>query len=604
MALLVALVAGLLVVAESQASDKADSSNPQGFLSQHLGFTSDASRIHLDHYDKFMALNHLHHANGPTALSHHQSLAEHGPGMDGIEYLDVQSGKVEDKAVQKLLANGNNSPITLSAIGVGLLALVTMLGVRIRRALQQGTVPASSGSFRPDMSINMAGLGDSIMEMQSQGSSSNISAACETRHPCRETSRRVGWGQLSSQNSRLLSLCYAQGPLQQLRTMGGEGTAAKQMRAYFAAWNVRDMETAVQLWAEDCKYEDTQYAGAFEGKEALRAHLIRVADALPESFAFIVDEVADGGSTVGVQWHVESNGEPLPFTRGCSVYTANADGLLATGFDVPEPAPIKPGGAGLALLSLASKIIAEPLRALPLLCFLIYCQQLFLAEGQLLPGPSALALDGATWIEVRDLSLNFWFVGPAAFGAAFPVVHPGLEAIFNLVLAWSALFAGFAADGRKGRPQGSMLPTLAGMQFLTNAFYLPYLGTRPNEEDEDITFNDLGPVEKACESRVLPLLLGGVGTVCVYWFAFARPEFGDLPTRMESLRQLLSGDRLGSSFIIDLGLYALFQSWLIPDDLKRRGVPGEQQGVLRAVGAVPFVGLVAYLLLRPKLREE
>merc|ERR1711924_426677 len=113
---------------------------------------------------------------------------------------------------------------------------------------------------------------------------------------------------------------------------------------------------------------------------------------------------------------------------------------------------------------------------------------------------------------------------------------------------------------------------LAGMQFLTNAFYLPYLGTRPNEEDEDITFNDLGPVEKACESRVLP---------------FARPEFGDLPMRMESLRQLLSGDRLGSSFIIDLGLYALFQSWLIPDDLKRRGVPGEQQGVLRAVGAVP-----------------
>merc|ERR1712094_108987 len=124
---------------------------------------------------------------------------------------------------------------------------------------------------------------------------------------------------------------------------------------------------------------------------------------------------------------------------------------------------------------------------------------------------------------------------------------------------------------------------LAGMQFLTNAFYLPYLGTRPNEEDEDITFNDLGPVEKACESRVLP---------------FARPEFGDLPMRMESLRQLLSGDRLGSSFIIDLGLYALFQSWLIPDDLKRRGVDidSDRARPLRRLGYVPFVGLVAYLL--------
>ena len=94
---------------------------------------------------------------------------------------------------------------------------------------------------------------------------------------------------------------------------------------------------------------------------------------------------------------------------------------------MPEPAPIKPGGSGLALLSLASKIIDEPIRAAPLLCALVYCWQLFLAEGQLLPGPSALALDGATWVEVRDLSLNFWFVGPSAFGGAFPVVHPCVE---------------------------------------------------------------------------------------------------------------------------------------------------------------------------------
>ena len=61
-------------------------------------------------------------------------------------------------------------------------------------------------------------------------------------------------------------------------------------------------------------------------------------------------------------------------------------------------------------------------------------------------------LDGATWAEVRDLSLNFWFVGPMLGAAAgqpglFPARHPGLEAIFNLVLAWSALFAGFLADG-------------------------------------------------------------------------------------------------------------------------------------------------------------
>ena len=271
------------------------------------------------------------------------------------------------------------------------------------------------------------------------------------------------------------------------------------------------------------------------------------------------------------------------------------------GFDVPEPAPLKPGGTGLALLSLASKIIDEPVRAVPLVLAGVYCFQLFLAEGQLLPGPSTLALDGATWVEVRDLSLNFWFVGPSLFGG-FPVVHPGLEAIFNLVLAWSALFAGFAADGRRGRPQGSMLPTLAGMQFLTNAFFLPYLATRPREEEGVlVALDELTPAERAAESRALPVLLGGVGAVSIYWFCNARPDFGGLEERLGSLRTLLAGDRLGSSFLVDLGLYAAFQSWLIPDDLKRRGVAAADQAPFRALGAVPFVGLVAYLALRPRL---
>ena len=394
-----------------------------------------------------------------------------------------------------------------------------------------------------------------------------------------------------------------------------EGAAASAVRAYFEAWNRRDMEAAVALWTEDCEYEDTQYAGAFEGKPALRAHLLKVAAALPESFAFVVDDVADGGPTVGVRWHVEAGGKPLPFTRGASVYKADAaSGLLRSGFDVPEPAPLKPGGAGLALLSLASKLIAEPLRALPLACFALYCQQLFLAEGQLLPGPSALALDGATWAEVRDLSLNFWFVGPMLGAAAgqpglFPARHPGLEAIFNLVLAWSALFAGFLADGRRGRAHGSMLPTVAGMQLLTNAFFLPYLATRDAEAENPqllpVAADTLGPAERAAESRALPLVLAAVGALSLGWAFVARPEFGDATARLASLRELLAADRLGASFVVDLALYAVFQAWLIPDDLRRRGVEGAgAQAPYVALGAVPFVGLAGYLLARPRLQPS
>ena len=107
-----------------------------------------------------------------------------------------------------------------------------------------------------------------------------------------------------------------------------------------------------------------RYAGAFEGKAALTAHLNKVADALPTSFQFCIDAVADGGDNVGIQWHVENNGTPLPFTRGCSMYKVNPQsGRIISGFDVPEPAPFKPGSTSLALLSLASKLIAEPVRA-------------------------------------------------------------------------------------------------------------------------------------------------------------------------------------------------------------------------------------------------
>merc|ERR1719506_3489307 len=52
------------------------------------------------------------------------------------------SAKEEEKAAAKLLAHGSNTPITLSAIGVGLLALVMMLAARIQRGLRPATVSA------------------------------------------------------------------------------------------------------------------------------------------------------------------------------------------------------------------------------------------------------------------------------------------------------------------------------------------------------------------------------------------------------------------------------------------------------------------------------
>merc|ERR1740138_1599317 len=85
--------------------------------------------------------------------------------------------KEENQVVQKLLAYDSYKPITLSAIGVGLLSLVTMLGVCMRRHLQPATALASSGGLGPVILINTASApGDNIMEMKSQDSSVNYGA--------------------------------------------------------------------------------------------------------------------------------------------------------------------------------------------------------------------------------------------------------------------------------------------------------------------------------------------------------------------------------------------------------------------------------------------
>jgi len=403
-----------------------------------------------------------------------------------------------------------------------------------------------------------------------------------------------------------LRLC-AQQAVSSVRTdskRAAENIAVGSIRKYFEAWNERDMATACDQFVEDCTYEDTQYAGAFTGKEALEAHLYKVADALPPTFKFVIDEVADGGRTVGVQWHVENDGQALPFTRGCSMYTVDLEsGKIVSGFDVPEPAPIKPGSASLGLLSLASKLLQEPIRAIPLAFWGAYVVIVFFSNG-ILPGPDATQLDPATWQEVLNLSLNFWLVAPLLGLPFAPVVHPGLEAIFNFLLAWAAAFAGFLADGRRGRPSGSFLPVVLGMQFLTNAFYLPYLVYRSPEEDGNVAYAEDfdGPEAAIGESRLLGPALAGVGLGAVLWGLYARPEFGDLATRWTSLIELLSQDRLASSFVVDLVLFAIFQGWLVDDDLKRRGVPADDAVGLRLLAKfVPFLGLCAYLVLRPAL---
>ena len=400
-------------------------------------------------------------------------------------------------------------------------------------------------------------------------------------------------------------------------TASAANVAATSVERYFEAWNQRNMKAAVGCFADDCTYEDTQYDYAFEGKERLEKHLLRVADCLPTSFSFVVDNLAIAAdkTKVGVQWHLENgDGEALPFTRGVSFYKLNPrSGLIVTGFDVPEPAVVKPGSLDLFVGTLQRKLSAEPMRIVPIVTWLAYMGIVFFSDG-ILPGANALQLEQRTWEEVRDLSLNFFLVSPILHLPFAPVVHPMLEGVFNLLLSWAAMFAGFLSDEREDRPNiFPMLPAVAGMQFLTSAFLLPYLALRSSEElkSGDVVYKeDLSGLEgKLGEFPWLGAMMGAVGSGSIAWFFLARPdEFGSaFSERYASFLDLLSIDRVGSSFIVDLAIFALFQGWLVDDDMRRRGIDidgGEMAGLRNVAKFFPFFGLAAYLTLRPALPEK
>lgn len=390
----------------------------------------------------------------------------------------------------------------------------------------------------------------------------------------------------------------------------GDGSSAvvdtnlSVVERYFEAWNKRDMKEAVSLFTEDCNMRDLQYDSEFKGRAEFERHLLRVKDCLPGSFEFVVDDVALSPTKAGVVWHVENDGSPLAFTRGCSFYTIDQrSGLIESGFEIPEKAPPKMGW----LNSVKTKFVAEPIRFIPLVIWVGYMFELFIADGPL-PGVNALALEQRTWEEVRDLSLNFFLVSPILQLPFAPTVHPCLEGVFNLLLSWAALFAGFLSDERKDKP--NLLPfgpMLVGMQFLTSGFLLPYLFLRTPETSEEVYREDIdGELQaKIAEWRPLGPMLGSVGSLSIWWFLFGRPEFGELSERYASFMDLLSIDRVGSSFIVDLVIFAVFQSWFVDDDLQRRGIGKDELPLLRNTAKyVPFFGLASYLTVRPPLASR
>ena len=244
-----------------------------------------------------------------------------------------------------------------------------------------------------------------------------------------------------------------------------------------------------------------------------------------------------------------------------------------------------------------------PPRPVALAALATYFGYFFLSDVP--PGPNVFATGPEFISSVIDLSLNFFFVLPLTQPDLAPVCDPMYEAIFNTAIAFSLLFLGFVTDGRRSNGSNGFAPYLAAMPFATNLAYLAYLGLRPVEDDGSDDSAELTWLEQLGESPALPIALVGMLALSLGWGFLARPEFGPLAERGALLSSLLGTERLAYALTGDCLFFALFQGWLLADDLARReALPDDERARLLLIGRfVPYLGLAYYLLARPPLKR-
>jgi|GEM_PF-6098544 len=107
-------------------------------------------------------------------------------------------------------------------------------------------------------------------------------------------------------------------------------------RAFFDAWNRRDVDEAMGHVAEDCHYDDFSFVRPHVGRAEVRELFERVAEVAPDVTFHILDVTGD--RDVGAYWEVLRGGQPTG-RRGVSFYRFDADDRLVWALDAADPGP-------------------------------------------------------------------------------------------------------------------------------------------------------------------------------------------------------------------------------------------------------------------------
>jgi len=387
---------------------------------------------------------------------------------------------------------------------------------------------------------------------------------------------------------------------------------------FYEAYNSGDIDTIASLMDDDVEYHDMIYEEPFRGREEVVAFMRKVRDTVPSDLKFVVDDITAGDpSKVGVMWHVEiGDGTVFPFSRGCSFYTVNAQGRIVQARDLVESAA-KPGAGALKGLAAVAPLIrrlgpdADPanLKKLPIAAAGVWAfyaaYTVYIMLGTDAPGLPVWQTTPEVLEEVLHESLNFFYVniGLDALGVKLvPCVaeHPVSEGIFNFVSAWGMMFLPVMLTDKKSQKVGNIWAWWAGVMFLTNVFFIPFLALRaapepapePGSSSKASTTTTTTTTTPAYPSWAAPTAVAGlgVGLLSIYWVLAARPEFGGLDARWDFFAQTMATNRVSYAFVVDACLYGVWQAALV----------GAAPGATAFHKYVPFFGLAAHLLQAPR----
>lgn len=392
------------------------------------------------------------------------------------------------------------------------------------------------------------------------------------------------------------------------------------IQAMYEAINERNITKALEYIDSDCCYQDLNFVQPFQGKAAVEELFTESCQGMPADLLFVVDDITEGDSlAVGVLWHVELGGIPLPNGRGVSFCRLSEEtGKLIFARDLVEPV-IKPGKGAFLILRLIAPLVRLLLKPtatgeqgktapqnsasqseLPsqqrwisrLLWLLagVYIYTLFLSPpGQITPGEPMWAIQAETWQEVLNESINFFFILPLAntLGIHYlkaPMVHPVDQAFFNFAIAWIFIFLPLLlADVRSQKLPKVAIWSMA--LFLTNAFMLPYMAMRAAMPlPEEVPSPSQGLLARSFGWTGLL-----VGVIALFWFGFAGPEFGTVAERIQYFGTQLTTSRVSVAFCIDLVFFTLFQIVLLG--------AVETNPQKRWLRFIPFWGLVTWLII-------